>query len=273
VVARGVEQVFGLGIDVDGSWLRLIDELAAGGANAVRVLPNLTQLSTTDVKNILGRIVEYGMIFYVSPGDRSWFLRTDVQQMLSLYESHLIVDAFQEPNYDNPARWEQEAIAAVQGLRNAGYRVPLTVITNHYGRDLPTALARGPRVVAADPLRKTIIGWQAYWGKSGYYQDRYGMTLHEAMLAVRNASFPIQVGILTEADPGDMMDYSTVVTDAQDFGVGWLWWNWYNPFGTSVFNLSHNGTLSGLTNAGREVVVHHPASIQNTAALVCVDRK
>ena len=46
----------GLGIDVDGSWNTLIDEIAASGANAIRVLPNLEQLSVADVDGLLTRI-------------------------------------------------------------------------------------------------------------------------------------------------------------------------------------------------------------------------
>ena len=133
---RGVEQVFGYGIDVDGSWLTLVDRIAASGANAMRMLPNLDQLSLSDVDAILARAAGHGLIVYLSPGDRSWFLEQDVRKALTRYTPYLVLDAFQEPDYDDPARWEQDATAAVTALRDAGYREPLCVVANLFGRNL-----------------------------------------------------------------------------------------------------------------------------------------
>lgn len=266
---RGVEQVFGYGIDVDGSWLTLVDRIAASGANAMRMLPNLDQLSLSDVDAILARAAGHGLIVYLSPGDRSWFLEQDVRKALTRYTPYLVLDAFQEPDYDDPARWEEDATAAVTALRDAGYREPLCVVANLFGRDLPSALERGPRVVAADPLHNTLIDWQAYWGESGYYQRHYGMTLEEALGKVRAASFPIQLGLTSDADPGDPMDYAKVMALAEQGGVSWLWWNWYGPFGPPVFNLTEDGTTAGLTAIGDEVVRTHADSIERTSVRAC----
>jgi mannan endo-1,4-beta-mannosidase len=253
LVMRGVEQVFGLGIDVGGSFATLVDEIAKSGANAVRVLPNLEQLSVADVDAILTRIVSHRMVIFLSPGDRSWFARDDVQEMLARHQQWLIVDAFQEPNYDDRTRWQADAIAAIQTVRQEGYTVPITVLANQYGRDLPSLLMHGADVVAADDLGNTILGWQAYWGVGGWYQGEYGLTLGEAVQTAAEQAFPIQAGIDGFADPGEAMDYVGTMAESQRSALGWLWWDWYNPFGPSN-NLTNDGTASNLTTLGANVV-------------------
>jgi len=50
-----------------------------------------------------------------------------------------------------------------------GYEVPLTVTAKQFGRDLPSLFEYGEEILASDPLDNTFLGWQAYWGTSGYY--------------------------------------------------------------------------------------------------------
>jgi hypothetical protein len=113
-----------------------------------------------------------------------------------------------------------------------------------------------------------VLGWQAYWGKKGYYQGVYGMSLTEGVRRASQQAFPIQIGIDHFADPNDDMDYQGAMTAAQQNGVGWLWWDWYNPFGRRD-NLTENGTAARLTAVGREVVNTHPAGIRATARKAC----
>jgi hypothetical protein len=52
-------------------------------------------------------------------------------------------------------------------------------------------------------------------------------------------------------------------------GVGWLWWDWYNPYG-SENNLTVDGTVTQLTATGSSVINTHAASVRNTAQFVCI---
>jgi mannan endo-1,4-beta-mannosidase len=276
LIVRGVEQVFGQGIAVGGSWLSLVDEIGKTGTNAVRLLPNMSQLSVADLDSILGRVTSLGMVFNVTASAtgaayQAWYAQPDVKAVLLKYEPWLMIDAFNEPNYDDPTRWLSDATTAVAALRAAGYRVPLNVISNQYGRDLPTALAHGQEVFDSDPLKNTIIGWQAYWGDSGWYQQQYGMTLAEGVQRTAQAAFPMQIGIDYYSDPGEKMDYATTMQAAQENEVGWLWWDFYNPFGRTN-NLSADGTVANLTSFGKVVVSTDANSIQNTAKKVCPPR-
>jgi hypothetical protein len=145
----------------------------------------------------------------------------------------------------------------------------VTVVGNQYGRDLPSILARGPAMAASDP--QVIFGWQAYWGQSGWYASWYDLSLAEGIEASSKQSFPVQIGVTSIADPGDPMDYQEALTEAHRYGVGWLWWNWYNPFGPSAFNLSADGTMAGLTSHGQVVVQTHPNGF-HTAVKACASQ-
>jgi mannan endo-1,4-beta-mannosidase len=269
LVIRGIESTFGAGFEVNGSLANVVDEIAKTGANAIRILPNITQLGVSDIDPIFARAVQNGLVFFVSPGDETWFGRNDVQALIQKYEPWVIIDAFQEPNYDDPVRWLSEAKAAVALIRSYGYRVPITVLSNQYGRDLPTALAHGGEVVATDPRANTIIGWQAYWGSSNTYQKAYGMTLHQGIQNASAAAFPIQAGIEKVTDgTTETMDYGTAMTDAQSMGIGWLWWDW-RLLVTDGNTLSSDGTAAHLTSLGTDVVTSQAASLAKTAQKAC----
>jgi hypothetical protein len=209
------------------------------------------------------------IVVYISPGDRSWFARSDVKEVLLRHERGLILDAFQEPNYEDTTRWLSETKAAIAEVRAAGYSCPVTVLADQYGRKLPTALEHGQEVVDSDPLKNTIIGWQAYWGKSGYYERTYQMTLSEGVGRAAEMAFPMQMGIDLNADKNDAMDYPAVMAAAQMHGLGWLWWDWWNQYDDSNNNASSDGTAEHLTEAGN-IVVHSDAnSIEKTSKKAC----
>jgi hypothetical protein len=83
------------------------------------------------------------------------------------------------------------------------------------------------------------------------------------------APFPIQLGLDHVTDPpSETADFEALMTAAQASGIGWLWWDWYNPYGSDN-NLSDDGTASNVTAIGRTVVRGHAASIQRTAQRAC----
>jgi hypothetical protein len=71
------------------------------------------------------------------------------------------------------------------------------------------------------------------------------------MARVRDAAFPIQVGLLKTTDPGETMNYSAVMADAQAYGIGWLWWDWR----MSTDDLTTNGIYGSWTPEGQDVVL------------------
>ena len=269
-VVRGVEQILGNQLPEGNDWLGLVREIAKTGANAVRILPGMGTLTLGDVDEILSFIGEQGMVAFIDPlnaGD--WYARDDVRAMLKKHERFLIIDAYGEPQYDDIEKWRAEAKDALVRMRALGYEVPFTVYANQFGRALPSLFDYGAEILAADPLHNTFLGWQAYWGNTGYYQGFYGYTLDEAVDAIVASGLPIQMGLDHITDlPSTEADYATLMRGAEENGIGWLWWDFYNPYGAEN-NLSEDGTAENLTATGSVVLESHAASIANTAKLGC----
>jgi len=272
-VTRGVEQIFGNQLPEGNDWVGLVEEIARSGVNAVRILAGTDTLGVDDVDALLDTVAEHDMVAYVTPyGNEAdnWLGRAEVRSMLAKHEKYILIDAFGEPTFDDRARFLSEATAALRRVRGWGYRVPLTVTANQFGRDLPSLLELGAQIVAADPLGNTVLGWQAYWGQNGYYQSTYGMSLAEGVAAAESAPFPIQLGLdrITDFPSSQTADFEALLGATERSGIGWLWWDWYNPYGNEN-NLTHDGSADNLTATGHTVVARHAASVQKTARLAC----
>jgi hypothetical protein len=273
-VTRGVEQVFGNQLPQGNDWAGLLEQIAASGVNAVRILAGTDTLSLADVDNLLDVVAEHGMVAYVTPyGDDAmhWLEGEDVRAMLAKHEKYILIDAFGEPTFDDREKFLADSTDAIRTVRSWGYRVPLTVTANQFGRDLPSLFELGEQIVAADPLNNTVLGWQAYWGSNGYYQEHYGMSFEEAVDTIAGAPFPIQLGLdrITDFPSAQTADFGTLMTKTQEHGVGWLWWDWYNPYGNEN-NLTENGSATSLTATGDVVLNTHASSVKNTSQRVCI---
>jgi mannan endo-1,4-beta-mannosidase len=264
---RGVQQLIEDKIPSDNDWVGLMDRIAASGANAVRLQLNTTFVTITDVEAILARLKAKNIVAIVNPDAITWFGNSTVRSTLPKYRTHLMLDAY-GPGYDDRTKFVSSAKSAITQIRGYGYQVPLIVLSNNYGRDLPAALNYGAEIVAADPLHNVVLGWDAYWGSSNWYQKLYGMTLSEGIAAAAAAPFPIQLGFILYTDPDELLDYETAMTAAQTNSLGWLWWDWYNPF-DQTNNLSSDGTSTKLTSAGARVVTTHPGGLSHTTATAC----
>ena len=132
----------------------------------------------------------------------------------------------------------------------------------------PPSSITAQEILAADPLHNTFLGWQAYWGNTGYYQQHYGYSLTEAVDAIVDSGLPIQMGLDHITDlPSTEADYGTLMSAAEANGVGWLWWDFYNPYGAEN-NLTVDG--SSVTSPPRAARPQsHDASIANTARSTC----
>lgn len=272
-VTRGVEQIFGEQLPQGNDWVGLVEQIAASGVNAVRILASTDTLDNSDIDSLLDVVAEHGLVAYITPyGDEGmrWLEGQDVRAMLARHEKYILIDAFGEPTFDDRERFVRDSKEAIRQVRSWGYRVPLTVTANQFGRDLPSVLELGADIVASDPLHNTVLGWQAYWSQGGYYQDTYGMSLTEAVDAISRASFPIQLGLdrITDFPASDTADYGTLMSATQAHGVGWLWWDWFNPYGNEN-NLTHDGRATALTATGSSVIETHAASVKHTAQLSC----
>ena len=278
VTIRGVEnQFWNPWLYPDGS---IIPEIARTGANTVRIVayyrPETPPTDGVDYLTIpqIEKMIQIAIANHMIPdvaiaGGKfpSVYLRTEVKQMLLKYQGKILIHMMGEGEQDTTARWISDAKANIAALRTAGYTAPLYVLANYYGRQLPTILSGAPQVLSSDPLHNVIFGWQAYWGEPGnYYQHLFGMTLHQAMQKVRDAPYMIQVGLTYETDPwmnDDKMDYRGAMRDAQNYDIGWLWWDWRLSSGTA--SLTTDGVYGHWESYGADVAVTDAHSIAHTS--------
>lgn len=270
VTLRGLQQMLGNDLPSENDWAGLMDEIAATGANAVRIHADTDAMTTADIDAVLGRLRTHGVIAIVTTPSHEWLGDANNHAMLVKHTATVMLDVW-GPAYDDRARFATDAQAAITEVRAFGYEEPLVVLSNQYGRDLPALLEYGDVLVEADPLHNVVFEWDAYWGSSNWYQDLYGMTLSEGIAQVATASFPVVMGLIhyTEGSVGETLDYAEAMTLAQDRGVSWVWWDWCNPF-NAVNSLSADCSRAGLTQVGIDIVQEHSAGIANTSTLACV---
>lgn len=125
-------------------------------ANAVRIRPATAQ-SLSQLDAILSLLAERNLITFLFPPNQAWLAQQEMRTLLNRHSSHLTLDAF-FPSYDDRERFVSGALEAVAALRGYGYEVPLFVMSNVYGRDVPALLEYGPQIVATDPLQNIVMG-------------------------------------------------------------------------------------------------------------------
>lgn len=262
-----------------GEMSAFISEVSKTGANTFRQLhlnyrPGAPNPSLAEIESLINQTLANKMIPDIGVGSNKPddYLDPPLKALLQKYQDKILLHTMGEGTQASENEWASEGKAGIAKLRAAGYTGPLYILSNHFGRNLPTLLNKAPEVLASDPLQNIIFGWQAYWGgPDNYYQNLYGMSLHEAMQKVRDAPFMVQVGISYQTDfpgPNDsfepqFMDYVLAMQDAQAYEIGWLWWDW--KFGGPGVDLTTNGTYGGWQAPfGREVAIDNIGSLSKT---------
>lgn len=279
VVVRGPEQALW-----QSGWLSpsFVTEIGRSGANAVRILPTYTTTPVCcgpaatlgQIEDAIRRGINAHMLVDVAiDGGRDYtvYLRPEVKALLLKYERWIVIHAKGESYEGSDAQWTASSRQVVAAMRAAGYRAPLYLMSRHGGRNLPTLLAKGAEVVAADPQHNLVMGWQAYWGSNNGYQNQYACptspcTLPMAMAAAAAAPFPIQVGLIYHSDIQDgssqTVPYSNLMRLAQELQLGWLWWDWRM---TQSEQLTTDGIFGHWTTLGQDVAVTNANSIARTS--------
>lgn len=302
-VIRGVEQVLSRSTRHSDLWADMMNELGRIGVNAFRLLPYTGdpathRLTSADLDRILTLARQHHLVVWLSPTtgtseeggtNQEWHFKwfQDNFDVLLRHQDHIVIDAFHEPDFDDcKGRWtklSQDSIRRLRAMRagGKGFTGPLSVMGNQYGRDLTCDLKQGGAVVGVDPLKRSMVGWQAYWDKGGWYQRHHKMTLQQGVQAViDNKAFPIQLGIVERTDYVTKlpMDYGKVMTLAEGVGttgkVGYLWWHWWSAWtkegGRNDLMIdSGRGRIVGIRPRGRTVLYDHKYAISKVAKKAC----
>lgn len=269
VVPRGVED---FDLSPFSSNTTMAAQVAKTGANDFRLIISdysSGNPSASQIDSYISSVMQDKMMpdIGVDTNVPSDYLDPTIETALQKYQNDIVIHAMGEGTEATEAEWESDAITGIAQLRAAGYTAPLYVLANDYGRDIQTLLDDAPAVLASDPLKNIVFGWQAYWGEPGnYYQNLFGMTLDQAFQKASQAPFMIQVGLSYESDPSidptQIIDYTSAMQDAQTDNIGWLWWDW--QYGGSAVSLTTNGTYGDWTKPfGLQVVSTNVGSLSS----------
>ena len=288
VVIRGVENFFEVNMHGNGD---IIQEIAKTGANCLRILfrydpiKDKIDLGPEGLENLIKLTLTHGMIpdmclvsgNNLTSADRiKGYLNADVKRLILKYEEFSLLQAHAETREDSDEAWAASSKKIIDTFRGAGYSAPLYILARTEGRHLPCIFNKAEEVLKHDPLKNCVFGWQAYWGESGYYDKLYGMSLHDAVLRLKDVNFMVQLGVDYFADKFkradgteviDIMDYKDVMKLSHENDISWLWWDWHFPK-VPQNNLTRDGKFGNWQEPfGAEVCINSPYGLKNTSSV------
>jgi hypothetical protein len=285
-LARGIEGWFGP--NAQANMTTLVDGIASQGFNAVRL--QLLTSDLTKIEPLIARFQSKGMVVYLTndnmpgAGGDDWFNRVDVKAMIERHKFNLVIDATIEEGGDGDsnadvAAWLLDQKDVITLFRSWGYTQPLTIGTPNAGRYLRALLDHGQELIDHDPRHSLVLNAQMYWGaySSGWsYQGLNGFDsgnpgILQATAAVAAKPFLIQFGLDAKDSGGNWaaVPYSLLMTEAQNKGIGTMFWQWKDPGANDPNSLVTNQLdPNSLTALGNDVINLHPASIKKTSKLV-----
>ena len=289
-LARGIECLYGP--TGSANVATFVNALASQGFNAVR--PQIYISDLAKIEEFIQRCHDKGMVVYLTdsnnPDQGNFFNRADVQAMIERNKYNLVLDATIEelgdPEQDPSvvAQWVANQKEVISRFRAWGYTQPLTIGALKQGRFLRLLLDHGQELIDHDPLHSLVLNAQMYWGEynrpDGWsYQQANGFSdgdqgIREAAAAVAAKPFLIQWGL--DAIDGENengipyeVPYELLMTEAQEHGIGTLWWQWRGANANDLNSLSNEQlSANDLTPLGDIVINLHPASIKDTSELV-----
>jgi hypothetical protein len=224
-VIRGIEDFLG----------DRIEEIAKTGANACRFVNCVTAENLDEL--LYKAIAENGMVVSVMLNDSAAWNTPEVKMTAKNYESHLIIHAMGEAQFDGYAdgadeRWVKEAKQTIARFRSYGYTCPLDIMADSWGQNLSVLLRRGREVIESDPEKNVILGCQVYT-PDGTLKGLGGVGIEEAIQAVARSGLPIQLGScpFTGEDCRPLYGawpdgWLRVWKGAHEYGIGCLYWCW-----------------------------------------------
>ncbi|WP_313957965.1 glycoside hydrolase family 5 protein [Paenibacillus xylanexedens] len=254
-----------------------IPAIAATGSNTVRVVlsngSRWTADSLTDVERILALCDQYQLTVMLEVHDATgsdsiaelkkasdYFI--SIKQALIGKEDRVIVNIANEWY----GSWSTDVWAAgyqqvIPELRQAGIRNTLVVDTAGWGQ-YPTAIFdKGLDVFNSDPLANTIFSIHMY-----EYAGGDAATVKNNIDQALAIGVPVIIGEFGFQHTSGDVDEATIMSYAQQKGVGWLAWSWYGNGGGVEYLDLNNGPAGALTNWG-QTVVNGPNGTQQTSVL------
>ncbi|GAA4254289.1 hypothetical protein GCM10022255_058430 [Dactylosporangium darangshiense] len=186
---------------------------------------------------------------------------TGLRDVLAGQEDYVVVNIGNEP-YGNQGTdaWTADTKGAIARLRAAGLRHLLMVDAPNWGQDWSGVMRdNAPAVFASDPRHNTVFSVHMY----GVYSTAAKVT--DYYDAFRRTGLPLVVGEFGWKHTDGDVDEDTIMSGAQQRGIGYLAWSWSgNSGGVEYLDMADGFDPGRLTEWG-ERVFNGPDGIKATA--------
>jgi mannan endo-1,4-beta-mannosidase len=282
-------------------------ELAQTGANAVRIQwykdygqPSRPAYSVADLDRFLSECRKLSIIPILYLNDLTcqadpnllnsqllpWWTSDPVVSVLKKHERYLIINLANELGHYRWSSNKDEALAnfvnaytiAIAGIRKY-LRVPIAIDAPDCGTSIEVFPKIAQTLIGADPLHNLLFSGHAYWASYD------GMSYLQAAI---NANVPIFFGEIANKQDEEVngatqycyynidvinrrrtnaFSYQSLLTYLQSRDIGWLAWSWWKD-NCSSRQITLNGSMSGLTPYGKDIVDNRSYGLKSTAKRV-----
>jgi len=225
--------------------------IAATGANTVRVVlatgGQWARNDGADVADVISRCKANKLICVLEVHDSTgytekaeavpitdavnYWTSPDILSVIQGEEDYVIINIANEP-YGNQASVSQYVNGhkdAIQALRAAGISHTLMVDAANWGQDWQFIMRdNAPEIFNSDPDKNILFDVHMY----EVYKD--ASTQRAYLQAFQNHNLALVIGEFGPIHSGQTIDAQAIISQAQEFGVGYLGWSWSGNGGCCV---------------------------------------
>jgi mannan endo-1,4-beta-mannosidase len=152
----------------------------------------------------------------------NYWRSSDVFNAVRGQENFVIINIANEPfGNSSTGSYVNDTIAAIRSLRSAGYTHNLMVDGANWGQDWSNTMRNNAtQIFNADPLRNVTFSVHMY----EVYANGANATSY--MQSFANAGMPLVIGEFGADHQGQPVDEGTIMSQAQQRGLGYIGWSW-----------------------------------------------
>ncbi|WP_310551479.1 cellulase family glycosylhydrolase [Paenibacillus glufosinatiresistens] len=160
----------------------------------------------------------------------------------------------------NGAGWANGYTSVIPKLRSAGIKNTIMVDGAGWGQYPQSIVDYGTQVLNSDPLKNTMFSIHMY-----EYAGKDAATVKSNMDSVLNKNLALVIGEFGIRHTNGDVDEATIMSYAQEKGVGYLGWSWKgNGSGLEYLDMSADWAGTSYTEQGN-AIINGPYGIKNTS--------
>jgi mannan endo-1,4-beta-mannosidase len=192
-----------------------------------------------------------------------WYTSPQVTQIISAYQSSLIINIANEVGY---VSWDSDPTAAlqtykntydsiVQLLRNSNIGVPVMIDAPDCGTNIAIFDSVASTIINNDPLHNVLFSAHAYWYA---YANNDSLTMLNLLTNAQSANYPLVLGEIANYQDDTVacqwaLEYTDLLHICHQLNIGWMAWSWNNDV-CAGRQLSNNGLYNDLSAYGNDIV-------------------